>query len=99
MIQILMPTYNGSKFLESQLESLINQTNQDWKLLIRDDGSSDSTRLIIEKWAAAHPSKIYFLAEETDRLGATGSFSRLLEYSSSSYVMLCDRMIFGFLIK
>ena len=42
-IAILLSTYNGEKFLESQLFSLINQKNNDWHLYIRDDGSFDST--------------------------------------------------------
>ncbi|MFT5773769.1 MAG: glycosyltransferase involved in cell wall biosynthesis, partial [Algoriphagus sp.] len=49
MIEIILPTYNGSAYLEVQLESIFNQTNQDWKLLIRDDGSTDDTTSIIEK--------------------------------------------------
>ena len=91
MIQIILPTYNGSKFLEAQLESILNQTNQDWKLLIRDDGSSDSTKSILQKWASTYPEKIELLADDKDRLGATGSFSKLLESATAPYVMLCDQ--------
>ena len=43
---ILMTTYNGEKYLPQQINSIIDQTHQNWKLIkliIRDDGSSDST--------------------------------------------------------
>lgn len=42
-IDILMATYNGAKFIASQIRSLQNQTFTDWKLLIHDDGSTDGT--------------------------------------------------------
>lgn len=39
MIAILLSTYNGEKFVGEQIESIISQTNKDWHLYIRDDGS------------------------------------------------------------
>ena len=48
MIAILMSTYNGSMYLKEQIESLIKQTFMDWVLYIRDDGSTDDTRDIID---------------------------------------------------
>ena len=49
-IDILMATYNGEKYLSEQIDSIINQTYQGWNLLIRDDGSTDSTMEIIESY-------------------------------------------------
>ena len=47
-LTILLSTYNGEQFLAEQIESIQAQTYRDWQLLIRDDGSSDRTRAIIE---------------------------------------------------
>jgi rhamnosyltransferase len=47
-VQILLATYNGARFLREQLDSLFNQTFQDFTVLIRDDGSTDNTVQIIE---------------------------------------------------
>jgi rhamnosyltransferase len=49
-ICILLATYNGSAFLEEQLESLIAQTEINWQCLIRDDGSKDNTVEIVKKY-------------------------------------------------
>ena len=49
-ITILMATYNGSKYIEQQLDSIINQTYENWELWIRDDLSTDSTIEIINKY-------------------------------------------------
>lgn len=91
MIDILLPTYNGEKYLSTQLESIFQQTYHDWKIIIRDDGSSDGTLHIIEKWRQDHPHKIFFMDDGFSGLGASKSFCRLMEYSTASYIMLCDQ--------
>ena len=48
-LAILLATYNSEPFLSEQLDSLFNQTYQDWTLYIRDDGSTDSTINLIQK--------------------------------------------------
>lgn len=50
-VQILMSTYNGEKYIKTQLDSLLDQNYYDIDILIRDDGSSDSTCKIIEEYA------------------------------------------------
>lgn len=57
---VLMSTYNGEKFLEEQLESILNQKGE-FKLdiLIRDDGSSDNTINILEKYHSEDKIKFY----------------------------------------
>lgn len=50
MIYILLSTYNGALYLEEQLQSLINQRNVDFKILVRDDGSTDKTIEILNQW-------------------------------------------------
>ena len=47
MIEILMATYNGERYLAEQLDSLFAQTETDWHLTIRDDGSIDRTAEIV----------------------------------------------------
>ncbi|HBA97647.1 MAG TPA: glycosyltransferase family 2 protein, partial [Lachnospiraceae bacterium] len=41
MVTILMAVYNGERYLKGQLDSLKNQTYGKWRLIVRDDGSSD----------------------------------------------------------
>ena len=47
LVEILMATYNGEKFIKQQINSIISQSYPNWKLLIRDDGSKDKTLKII----------------------------------------------------
>lgn len=49
-IIIAMATYNGETYLEEQIESIINQSYQNWRLIIQDDGSTDDTIGIVHKY-------------------------------------------------
>lgn len=46
-VSIVLPTYNGEKFIKESIESVINQTFTDWELIIVNDCSTDGTQDII----------------------------------------------------
>lgn len=89
-IAILLGTYNGDKYIATQIDSLLNQTISDWTLYISDDGSTDKTPLIIERYAKNY-SNIILIKNSTKKLGAKNNFLRLLEYVNSKYYMFCDQ--------
>jgi glycosyltransferase involved in cell wall biosynthesis len=86
-----MATYNGEPFLEQQLDSILAQSNQDWQLLIRDDGSNDNTVRIVEDYAARLPGKIRLVTDNEGHLGASLNFGKLLEYADTEYIMFSDQ--------
>lgn len=88
-IAILLTTYNSSRYLKVQLDSIIAQTDANWHLYIRDDGSKDDTVALINTYAANHPN-ISFLQDEHPNMGAMASFMHLLEVVESRYYMFCD---------
>lgn len=90
-IDILLATYNGEKYLVEQIESILLQTILNWILLIRDDGSTDGTLQIIQRYADQYPDKIIWLRDNESNLGVTKNFERLMEYSTASYIMFCDQ--------
>jgi glycosyltransferase involved in cell wall biosynthesis len=89
-LSILLSTYNSKAFLNEQIDSIISQTVKDWVLYIRDDGSSDNTIDIIEKFCK-YNENIVFLKDELSNLGAKNSFIKLLSDVDSSYYMFCDQ--------
>lgn len=91
MIDILLSTFNGELYLGELIESLLTQTQKDWRLLVRDDGSSDSTLKIINDYTIRFPAKIIVLEGNGERLGACHSFAALLSHSSADYSMFCDQ--------
>lgn len=50
-VSIVLPSYNGERYIRESIESVINQTFTDWELIIVDDCSSDSTLHIAEEYA------------------------------------------------
>ena len=50
LISIIMPAYNVENFISQSIESVINQTYQNWELIIIDDGSTDKTKDICNKY-------------------------------------------------
>lgn len=91
MIDILLSTYNGEKFLSQQIQSIISQTYKDWFLIIRDDGSTDDTLKIIDGYTSSYPDKIKLVDKGTSNLGASKSFERLLHFVEHEYIMFCDQ--------
>lgn len=91
MIDILLATYNGEKYLSEQIESIINQTYKEWILYIRDDGSKDNTINIVKRYVEMHPKKIKFIEDNKSSLGAKMNFAELIRYSKNDYCMFCDQ--------
>ncbi|WP_340121605.1 glycosyltransferase family 2 protein [Methylobacter svalbardensis] len=90
-VTVLLSTYNGSKFLKQQLNSLYEQTYRNIKILVRDDGSTDATREFLE---AEQVRGAIELLEGHTNLGATRSFFELLRLaalSDTEYVAFCDQ--------
>lgn len=90
-VDIVLATYQGATYLREQIESILAQDYADWRLLIRDDASTDDTLAIVQAYAAAHPGRIEVLGGERKRLGLTGNFSALLSETTAPYVMCCDQ--------
>ncbi len=91
VVDILLPTYNGERFVRAQIESILSQTYQNWRLLIRDDGSSDGTMDILRSYLGGYPDRMTLVEDGRDHLGACQSFAALLSHSTSDYVAFCDQ--------
>ncbi len=90
-IDILMAAYNGERYIAEQIDSILAQTFTDWRLLIRDDGSSDNTPAIIETYAEKYPGKIQVIHDNATCRSATRNFFELLKHAEADYVMFCDQ--------
>ncbi|MCD8381143.1 MAG: glycosyltransferase [Lachnospiraceae bacterium] len=55
-VLVVMSTYNGERYVEEQIESIMRQKDVDVTLLIRDDGSGDNTCQVIERCMATYPN-------------------------------------------
>lgn len=90
-ISILLSTYNGERYLREQLDSIFNQTFQDFKLIVRDDGSSDNTMNILLDYQHKFPDKLILICDDFGNVGVAQSFKILMENSSADYYFFSDQ--------
>ena len=82
LIHVLLPTFDGARFLAEQLDSLQGQSHAEWRLLVRDDGSRDDSVDVVERYARSD-SRIVRLADGAGHQGCAGSFGRLMAAARS----------------
>ncbi len=89
-IEVVMPVFNGELYLEDQIASIYAQTLTPRKLLIRDDGSTDSSFDLLVKLQSIYGDWL-FLFPKGPNLGCTKNINMLLEATSAPYVSLSDQ--------
>ncbi len=90
-IDILLATYNGARFLPEQLASIAGQTHRNWRLIVRDDGSSDGSLDVVRGWARGVSQDVEIVEDGRTGLGASLNFAALLERSDAPYFAFCDQ--------
>ncbi len=90
MITVLMAAYNGEKYIGEQIESIIYQTYTDWKLVIKDDHSTDNTLKIAYDYESKYPEKIRVLTQDINTGNASHNFFSMLPYADGDYIMFAD---------
>ena len=68
LISIVLPVYNGAKYLRESIDSVLAQTYTNWELLIVDDCSGDETPEIAREYAEKDPRIHYYRNEQNLRL-------------------------------
>jgi glycosyltransferase involved in cell wall biosynthesis len=88
-----MPVYNGDRFIEEAIESVLTQTYQDWELHISDNNSTDKTTEICKKFALKDDRITY--VKQDENIGAVNNFLFLLdccEYDHFMWFSADDRL-------
>ena len=88
MISLAMPTYNGSKFLRKQLDSIYEQTLIPDEIVVVDDCSTDNTRDILEEYKMTRGLK-YYVNEKN--LGYNKNYVKAIMLCNGDYILLCDQ--------
>lgn len=88
-IDVLMATYNGEKYLREQMDSILEQSFGDFRLLVSDDGSTDGTREILNEYVGKDSRVVVFL--QNKNLGSTKNFEFLMRKVESECFMFSDQ--------
>ena len=90
MISILLATYNWPQALKLCLESLATQTDRNFEIIIADDGSTDSTKHIIEQFQSSSPIAIEHLWQEDQGFRKTIILNRAIAAAHGDYLVFLD---------
>lgn len=85
-VSVIIPTYNRACFLRSAIASVINQTFQDFEIIIVDDGSKDNTQSLVQE---LEDERIRYVRHETNRGEAKARNTGVLN-SSGEYIAFLD---------
>ena len=86
-VTVLMPIYNAERFLHDSIGSLLAQTSNQWKLICIDDGSTDSSKAIVEEYCKKD-SRIKLICQEN--AGPAVARARAIEIADTEYVSILD---------
>jgi len=92
VVSIIMPVFNGQKYLEEAIESILAQTYGEYELLIIDDGSQDDSYAMVQKFAQEQPELIRLITHPLHRnKGVAPSRNAALKQARGKYVAFLDQ--------
>ena len=86
-VAVIVPAYNFERFIAEALDSVIAQTYRQWECVVVDDGSTDGTAAVAERYAAADP-RIRCLRQPNR--GVSSARNLALRSSTAPYVQFLD---------
>ena len=89
LVSVLMPVHNGSRFMRLAIESIMSQTYRNFELLVIDDGSTDDTWKILNKYKQKYPDKIR-LYRKPEQTGAFASVNLLFPIMKGAFIAPMD---------
>lgn len=97
LVSVIVPLYNGEKFISQTIESVLNQTYSDLELIIVNDGSTDSSGVIVEKYRARDPrisviTKSNSGVSDTRNIGLSKAKGDLIAFLDADDVWLPDNL-------
>lgn len=87
LVSVIVPVYNAAEYIDSCLQSLLNQEREDWTAIIIDDGSTDETPCLLEKYAQRDER---FLVIRQNNKGTAAARNLALEQIKTPYFCLLD---------
>lgn len=89
IISVIMGIYNCAETLSEAIDSILKQTEENWELIMCDDGSSDDTYIIAEKYIRQYPGKFVLLKNNVNK-GLNYTLNKCLKEARGRYIARMD---------
>jgi len=89
MISVIIPNYNHAFFLKRRIDSILNQTYQDFELIILDDCSSDSSKELIEQFRT-HPKTVHIVYNESNSGSPFKQWELGISLAKGKYIWIAE---------
>lgn len=86
-VSVIIPCYKQASFLNEALQSVVNQTHENWECFIVDDGSPDDTKEVAEKWCTKD-SRVHYLNQQNGGLSSARNFG--IQNAKSDFILTLD---------
>lgn len=87
-VDVIVPAYNAERYLSAAIESVTIQTFSDWRILVIDDGSTDSTSIIAASWAERLGPKLVYHRKENG--GVSSARNTGIQMATADYLAMLD---------
>ena len=87
-VSVIVPFYNVEGYIEKCLDTLVNQTLEDIEIIIVNDGSTDNSKEIIEKYKKQYNDKIIYLEKQNGGLSDARNYG--IPYAKGEYIAFLD---------
>lgn len=89
LVSVIVPAYNHARYIEACLESIHADSYPEIEVLVLDDGSSDDTFEVAQRWRESHPERFRnFRLERQSNLGITKTLNRLVSWATGEFITL-----------
>ncbi len=90
LVTVIIPNYNHADYLQERIESILNQSYENFELLILDDVSKDSSREVIQSYADKYPDKIRTLFNETNSGNVFKQWKKGIQEAKGELIWICE---------
>lgn len=89
LVSVIIPNYNHERFLEKRLNSVLNQTFNDFEIVVLDDCSTDNSRQIIDRYRS-HPKIKKVIYNEVNSGSAFKQWQKGIEWAQGDYIWIAE---------
>ncbi|NJL77190.1 MAG: glycosyltransferase family 2 protein [Saprospiraceae bacterium] len=89
VVSIIVPNYNHERYLVQRLESIFNQTFQDFEVILLDDCSTDGSVSVLQRYAS-HPKVTHFIINEKNSGSPFVQWKRGIDLARGQYIWIAE---------